>query len=91
VTGTTRIVRAQVDVARVRPGDVVVCANVGSVRAVVEFASGIIAESGGALASPAILAREYGIPAVFAVRGATALIADGQAVTIDGASGIVCL
>jgi len=89
VTGPARIVRDQVDVARVRPGEIVVCANVASVQAVLKLASGIIAETGGALTSPAIVAREYRIPAVFAVRGATASSADGQDATVDGASGIV--
>lgn len=52
-------------------------------------AGGVIAEAGGKLSHGAIVAREYGIPAVMDVRGATYLLQDGQQVRIDGSKGIV--
>ncbi len=52
-------------------------------------ASGIIAEVGGSLSHGAIVAREYGIPAVMDVHHATELLYDGQRVRIDGQRGIV--
>ena len=52
-------------------------------------AGGLIAEAGGRLSHGAILAREYGIPAVMDVRSATSLLQDGQRVRIDGNRGIV--
>ncbi len=52
-------------------------------------AGGLIAEAGGRLSHGAIVAREYGIPAVMDVRGATWLLQDGQRVRIDGYRGIV--
>ena len=52
-------------------------------------AGGLIAEAGGRLSHGAILAREYGIPAVMDVRSATWLLQDGQRVRIDGYKGIV--
>ncbi|MFN6540730.1 MAG: glycerol-3-phosphate acyltransferase [Nostoc sp. EkiNYC01] len=52
-------------------------------------AGGLIAEAGGRLSHGAIVAREYGIPAVMDVRGATWLLQDGQRVRIDGTRGIV--
>jgi len=52
-------------------------------------AGGLIAEAGGRLSHGAIIAREYGIPAVMDVRGATWLLQDGQRVRIDGYRGIV--
>ncbi|MGM3307576.1 glycerol-3-phosphate acyltransferase [Anabaena sp. WFMT] len=52
-------------------------------------AGGVIAEAGGKLSHGAIVAREYGIPAVMDVRGATYLLQDGQQVKIDGSKGIV--
>jgi pyruvate,water dikinase len=54
-------------------------------------AAGIVTETGGALSHPAITAREYGIPAVMAVRQATTRIRDGQTISIDGAAGTVSL
>jgi pyruvate,water dikinase len=52
-------------------------------------AGGLIAEAGGRLSHGAILAREYGIPAVMDVRDATSIFQDGQTVRIDGEKGIV--
>jgi phosphohistidine swiveling domain-containing protein len=52
---------------------------------------GIVAETGGQLSHTAIVAREYGLPAVVSVRQATRLIQDGQRVTVDGSSGRVYL
>ena len=57
------------------------------------FASigGIVAETGGQLSHAAIVAREYGLPAVVAVKGATRLIRDGQQLFVDGNRGRVYL
>ncbi|MEH2060171.1 MAG: glycerol-3-phosphate acyltransferase [Nostoc sp.] len=52
-------------------------------------AGGLIAEAGGRLSHGAIVAREYGIPAVMDVHGATWILQDGQRVRIDGSRGIV--
>jgi pyruvate,water dikinase len=52
-------------------------------------AGGLIAEAGGRLSHGAIIAREYGIPAVMDVHNATWLLQDGQRVRIDGSKGIV--
>lgn len=52
-------------------------------------ARGVIAEVGGRLSHGAILAREYGIPAVMDIHDATQQLRDGQRVRIDGQLGIV--
>jgi pyruvate,water dikinase len=52
-------------------------------------AGGLIAEVGGRLSHGAIVAREYGIPAVMDIQNATQLLRDGQRVRIDGQRGIV--
>ncbi len=52
-------------------------------------AGGLIAEVGGRLSHGAIVAREYGIPAVMDIHNATQFLHDGQRVRIDGATGIV--
>jgi pyruvate,water dikinase len=52
-------------------------------------AAGLVMEVGGAMAHGAIVAREYGLPAVVGVRGATTSIRTGQLITIDGAQGTV--
>jgi pyruvate,water dikinase len=54
-------------------------------------ASAVITEVGGILSHGAIVAREYGIPAVMSVPGATKLLRDGQRITVDGNKGWVYL
>lgn len=53
------------------------------------LAGGLIAEVGGRLSHGAIVAREYGIPAVMDVHNATNMFKDGQRVRIDGQLGTV--
>lgn len=57
--------------------------------AAIARAGGLIAEVGGRLSHGAIVAREYGIPAVMDVRDATHLLRDGQQVRLDGQEGTV--
>jgi rifampicin phosphotransferase len=52
-------------------------------------ASAVVMEVGGYLSHGAIVAREYGIPAVVNVAGAMTLLHDGQVVYVDGDSGKV--
>jgi rifampicin phosphotransferase len=54
-------------------------------------ASGLVMDVGGAMAHGAIVAREYGIPAVVGVAGATERIATGSRVTVDGSLGLVVI
>jgi pyruvate,water dikinase len=49
----------------------------------------LVTDTGGILSHPAIIAREYGIPAVVATGNATELVQDGQMVTVDGNTGTV--
>ncbi|MDP5338819.1 MAG: glycerol-3-phosphate acyltransferase [Nodularia sp. (in: cyanobacteria)] len=52
-------------------------------------AGGLIAEAGGRLSHGAIIAREYGIPAIMDVHNATWILQDGQRVRMDGSRGII--
>jgi pyruvate,water dikinase len=52
---------------------------------------GLVIERGGMLSHGAIIAREYGIPAVVGVRDATKRIGQGQVVTVNGDRGVVTL
>jgi rifampicin phosphotransferase len=54
-------------------------------------AGGLVMETGGVMSHGAIVAREYGIPAVVGVAGATERIRTGQSVTVDGTTGVVTL
>jgi len=52
-------------------------------------AGGLVMEMGGANSHGAVVAREYGIPAVVGVPDATSRISTGQQITVDGAEGTV--
>jgi pyruvate,water dikinase len=52
-------------------------------------AAGVVTEVGGLLTHGAVVAREYGIPAVVSVAGATEKIRTGQRIKVDGSGGFV--
>jgi len=54
-----------------------------------QYCVGFVTDTGGILSHPAIIAREYGIPAVVATGNGTTLIRDGQQVEVDGDAGVV--
>jgi rifampicin phosphotransferase len=54
-------------------------------------AGGLVMQMGGANSHGAVVAREYGIPAVVGVANATARITTGQRITVDGTTGAIRL
>ena len=50
---------------------------------------GLVTDAGGILSHGAIVAREYGLPAVMATKRATTSITDGAILVVDGTTGIV--
>jgi phosphoenolpyruvate synthase/pyruvate phosphate dikinase len=88
-TGKVRILR-DLSQARLTPGEIlVVPALVPMVSHLLFFAAGIVAEQGGTLSHAASMAREYSVPAVVGVPGATQLLRDGETVSIDGLRGLI--
>jgi pyruvate,water dikinase len=51
--------------------------------------NGVITETGGLLSHAAVIAREYGIPAVLHVPHAVDLLTSGQTILLDGTKGII--
>lgn len=92
VTGPARVIADPSEFARVQPGDVLVCHHtMAAWSPVFPIVAGLVTEHGGPLSHPGTLAREYGIPAVLSVAGATTIIADGATVTVDGTRGLVMI
>jgi pyruvate,water dikinase len=52
---------------------------------------GLVLDGGDNFQHASLIAREYGIPCVIQTRDATAKIADGQLVSLDGTAGTVTL
>ena len=53
------------------------------------LASGLITEVGGLMTHGSVVAREYGLPAVVGVGGATERLATGQRIRLDGTAGTI--
>jgi pyruvate,water dikinase len=92
VTGITRIIKSPDEFTRLKKGEILVAPITNPVwTPLFAVASGVVTEVGGILSHGAIVAREYGIPAVMSVAGVTRLLQDGQRVTVDGNKGLVIL
>lgn len=90
VRGPARIVRSLADVDKVQPGDVLV-AETTSPPWTPLFATvaAVVTDTGGVLSHCAVVAREYGIPAVVGTGMATMRLTDGQMIEVDGSRGVV--
>jgi pyruvate,water dikinase len=53
--------------------------------------AGLVTEAGGQMSHGAVVAREYGLPAIVAVQDATRRIRDGRRIRIDGTSGVITI
>ena len=92
VSGPVRLVRSQDDFRNVQRGDIVVTAVIDPGMApLFGRAGGLIAEMGGILSHGAIIAREYGIPAVVNIGDIRHLLQDGQCITLDADNGVVTI
>ncbi len=90
VRGTARVVLANDQFGRIQPGDIIVCPSSNpSWVPVFVIAGGLVTNTGGVLSHAAVVAREFGLPAVVGIAGATDKIADGREVEIDGTRGTV--
>ncbi|MET8148540.1 PEP/pyruvate-binding domain-containing protein [Actinoplanes sp. NPDC049668] len=89
VTGPARVVHDPAT-ARIEPGDILVAATTDpGWTPLFLTAAALVTETGAVMAHGPTVAREYGIPAVICVPGATWKITTGQLVTVDGAAGTV--
>ncbi|HEX5239795.1 MAG TPA: PEP-utilizing enzyme [Candidatus Limnocylindrales bacterium] len=88
--GPARVTLGLDGLDRIRPGDIIVCpATTPSWVPVFAIAAGLVTNTGGILAHAAVVAREFGLPAVVGVAGATSRIPDGALIEIDGTTGSV--
>jgi pyruvate,water dikinase len=88
--GPARLVRSAGDFSRVRHGDILVCRTTDPAwTPLFRLAAGVVTETGGVLSHAAIVAREFGIPAVVGAGSAMTHLSDGVPVTVDGALGTI--
>ena len=88
--GPVRVIRGPDDFHRVRRGDVLVCPTTApSWSAILGQVGAVVTDHGGMLSHPAIVAREFGIPAIVGTTDGTSILADGDVVLVDGTAGTV--
>ena len=90
VEGIARVVRTVDEFDEVRDGDILVC-QMTNPAWVVLFTkiAGLVTDTGGTTSHPAVLAREFGIPAVIGTSVATHRIVTGDRLRVDGTAGRV--
>jgi rifampicin phosphotransferase len=89
VEGRARVIRDMSE-AELEPGDILVTAYTDpSWTPVFVAVTGLVTEVGGLMTHGAVIAREYGLPAVVGVEHATQLIRDGQRIRVNGTDGYV--
>jgi pyruvate,water dikinase len=89
VEGRARVI-LDIAKAELEAGDILVTAYTDPSWAPLFVAiKGLVAEVGGLMTHGAVIAREYGLPAVVGVENATRLIRDGQRIRVHGTDGYV--
>jgi pyruvate,water dikinase len=90
VTGSARVILGPQEFEQLQKGEILIAPLTNPVwTPLFAVACGVVTEVGGILSHGAIVAREYGIPAVMSIPNATNKIKDGQTITVDGNRGIV--
>ncbi len=89
-TGKARIITHISGLDAIETGDILVAGNIDpGWTNVFPMISGLVTETGGLLSHGALLAREYGIPAVMGIKDATKLITNNDVLTINGQTGAI--
>jgi phosphohistidine swiveling domain-containing protein len=90
VVGTARVILSLDDSNRLSPGEILVTyATAPPWTPLFAVAAAVVTDAGGPLAHCAVVAREYGIPAIVGAGNATSAIEDGMTIRVDGTTGVV--
>lgn len=90
--GPVRVVHSMDEFGELHSGDVLVAPYTNPAwTPLFRRAAAVVVDTGGVASHAAIVAREYGIPAVMATANATVRLNDGQRVRVDGDRGLVLL
>jgi pyruvate,water dikinase len=90
VEGPARYVRSLEEFDQVRKGEILVC-QMTNPAWVVLFTKivGLVTDAGGTVSHPAVVSREFGIPAVVGTSNATQRIKTGDRIRVNGSTGVV--
>jgi len=92
VEGTARVLKTVNEISEVRQGDILVSpVTTPSWGPIFPKITAAVSDIGGTMSHAAIIAREYGLPAVVGTGMATKRIKTGQRIRVDGDNGIVTI
>jgi pyruvate,water dikinase len=92
VEGIARVVKSVSEIGRIQAGDILVCQVTNPTWSpLFQKISAAVSDIGGSMSHMAIVAREYGLPAVVGTGSATTKIKDGQRIRVDGGRGVVTI
>jgi pyruvate,water dikinase len=92
VEGTARVVKSVAEIGRIQQGDILVCQVTNPTWSpIFQKIGAAVSDIGGSMSHMAIVAREYGLPAVVGTGSATTKIKDGQRIRVDGGRGVVTI
>jgi len=90
--GIARVVRSVEEIGRLRQGDILVCQITNPTWSpIFQKIAAAVSDIGGSMSHAAIVAREFGLPAVVGTGTATQKIKDGQRIRVDGGRGVVTI
>ena len=90
VEGVARVVSSEAEFDSLQVGEILVCQMTNPAWQVLYGKIiGVVTDAGGTVSHPAVLAREYGIPAVVGTSVATHRIKTGDRLRVDGDAGVV--
>ena len=90
--GVARVVKTVEEIGRLRQGDILVCQVTNPTWApIFQKIAAAVSDIGGSMSHAAIVAREFGLPAVVGTGTATQKIKDGQRIRVDGGRGVVTI
>jgi pyruvate,water dikinase len=92
VKGIARVIRTLAEADRLHPGEILVTESTTPPwTPLFAVAAGLVSDTGGVLSHTAVVAREYGLPAVVGTGRGTDRIVDGMVIEVDGDAGLVHL
>jgi len=88
--GLARVVESIEELSQLEENEILITSNTDPAWTVIfSKIGGLITETGGILSHGAVISREYRIPAVTAVKGATNIFKTGEELVIDGNEGVI--
>jgi len=92
VEGPACVIKSVEDIGRLQQGDILVCQITNPTWApIFQKIAAAVSDIGGSMSHAAIVAREFGLPAVVGTGNATSRIKNGQRLRVDGGRGVVTI